>query len=157
MEKPKKRSVLRAKCGMWYYAFLRYLLWIKKGNVFAKKKIRENYPYIYFEHSTPLMRKLKDVDMWLQENKVENLKLAAPRLDGLVLQPGEVFSYWRLIGKPTYAKGYKDGMVLKNGGYSRHNELYQLRYDKEGHLLSDELIVKNDAMMMYEPFLEKRS
>ena len=47
MEKPKKRSGLRAKCGMWYYAFLRYLLWFKERKVFAKRKVKENYPYIY--------------------------------------------------------------------------------------------------------------
>lgn len=34
------------------------------------------------------------------------------RLDGIVLYPGETFSYWRLIGKPTRRKGYRDGMVL---------------------------------------------
>ena len=50
--------------------------------------------------------------MQWQENKVVNLKLAVARLDGLILRPGETFSYWRLIGKPTYRKGYREGMVL---------------------------------------------
>jgi len=31
------------------------------------------------------------------------------------IKPGETFSYWRLIGKPTKLKGYKKGMVLKSG------------------------------------------
>ena len=47
-----------------------------------------------------------------QENKVTNLKLAVKRLDGLILYPGETFSYWKRIGKPTARKGYKEGMVL---------------------------------------------
>ena len=34
------------------------------------------------------------------------------RLDGIILRPGETFSYWRLIGKPSRRKGYKEGMVL---------------------------------------------
>ncbi|MBR5381314.1 MAG: VanW family protein, partial [Oscillospiraceae bacterium] len=35
--------------------------------------------------------------------------------DGLLLRPGEVFSYWRLIGKPSRRKGYREGMILVNG------------------------------------------
>lgn len=50
--------------------------------------------------------------MALQENKVVNLRLAAAKLDGLLICPGETFSYWRTIGKPTRKKGYRDGMVL---------------------------------------------
>ena len=65
-----------------------------------------------FAHATPLYRHLRGEDQELQENKVVNLRLAAARLDGLVLYPGETFSYWRLIGKPTRRKGYRDGMVL---------------------------------------------
>lgn len=43
------------------------------------------------------------------------------------------------------------------GGYGRHNELYQLKYDLEGNLLAENLIVKNSAIMMYESFLEGKS
>ena len=50
--------------------------------------------------------------MDLQRNKIVNLRLAAARLDGILLRPGETFSYWKLIGKPTRRKGYLDGMVL---------------------------------------------
>ena len=63
------------------------------------------------------MRQLKDVDMWLQENKVINLKIATRKVDGILLRPGEVFSYWKLIGKPSRCKGYVEGMILKNGGF----------------------------------------
>lgn len=35
-----------------------------------------------------------------------------PRLNGIVLQPGESFSFWQLVGRPTRRKGYADGMVL---------------------------------------------
>ena len=41
-----------------------------------------------------------------------NLRLAAAKLNGLLLRPGETFSYWKTIGKPTRKKGYQDGMVL---------------------------------------------
>jgi vancomycin resistance protein VanW len=55
--------------------------------------------------------------MWLQDNKVENLKLALKEINGVIIRPGETFSYWKMIGKPTYSKGYKDGMVLYYGKF----------------------------------------
>ena len=54
--------------------------------------------------------------MYLQRNKVDNLRLAIKKLDGVTIMPGEYFSYWKLIGKPTYRKGYKDGVVLCPNG-----------------------------------------
>jgi len=53
--------------------------------------------------------------MHLQENKVVNLKIAVARLQNIIIRPGETFSYWKLIGRPTRRKGYKKGMVLKSG------------------------------------------
>jgi vancomycin resistance protein VanW len=212
-----------------------------------------------------MLRKLKDVDMWMQYNKVTNLKLACAKLNGIILKPGETFSYWYLIGKPTKRKGYKKGMHLRNGGfeagyggglcqlsnlifwsaihtpltiveryrhgydvfpdsnrtqpfasgatcayphidlmirndtedtyqlllnvgetdlegqwrvnkeplynykivernhrmvsqfwggYTRHNELYQQVYSKDGELIDDHLLLSNVAVMMYSPFLD---
>ncbi|WP_207652643.1 VanW family protein [Anaerovirgula multivorans] len=31
-------------------------------------------------------------------NKVINLSIAIDKLDGIIIHPGETFSYWRLIG-----------------------------------------------------------
>jgi len=56
--------------------------------------------------------------MWLQENKVTNLKLACGKLNRIILKSGETFSFWRLVGKPTKAKGFLKGMVLTNGSFS---------------------------------------
>jgi vancomycin resistance protein VanW len=56
--------------------------------------------------------------MWLQENKVTNLKLACEKLNGIILKPGETFSFWRLVGKPIKAKGFLKGMVLTNGSFT---------------------------------------
>jgi vancomycin resistance protein VanW len=55
--------------------------------------------------------------MYLQINKTVNLRIAAKKLNGFTIAPGQVFSYWKAIGKPTKCKGYLKGMVLKNGGF----------------------------------------
>ena len=92
---------------MWYFGGLR----------FARKASAPGCPHLHFRHRTPLLRKLKDVDMQYQYNKITNLRLAAAHLDGVVLRPGETFSYWRLIGHPTRRKGYLDGIVLFCGTF----------------------------------------
>lgn len=266
--KPIKRSAIRNRLGLIYYSFLRHMLWLTMNRQFSKEKQPQKLPFVYFSHQTPLLRRLKDVDMWMQHNKITNLKLAAAKVNGIVLRPGEVFSYWKLIGKPTKRKGYVDGMILKSGtfhagiggglcqlsnlifwmtihtpltvterhrhsydvfpdsnrtqpfgsgatcfyphgdlmirnntqdeyqlliwlddeylhgewrvssspkyryeiiernhemksefwgGYSRHNELYQQKFDLDGHMLDEQLIVQNSAMMMYEPFISEKA
>ena len=53
--------------------------------------------------------------MDLQHGKVTNLRLASQRLDGVVIRPGETFSFNKLVGNCTPRKGYVDGMRLSNG------------------------------------------
>lgn len=119
MEKPKKRSLLRAKCGMFYYKTKRKMLWLRMRGKFAVKRSCESLPCLQFTHRTPLLRKLRDVDMELQYNKVTNLKLAAAKVDGVTVYPGQTFSFWYLVGKTSAKKGYKEGMILKNGTVQR--------------------------------------
>lgn len=109
---PIHRSWLRLRVGKAYYAGKRYLLWCDPRYHWARVKEKTWLPNIYFSHETPLYRHLRGEDMALQENKVVNLRLAAAKLNGLLLRPGETFSYWKTIGKPTRKKGYRDGMVL---------------------------------------------
>ena len=109
---PIRRSWLRLRLGKAYYAGKRYLLWCSPQFHWAKERRAEQMPCVQFAHATPLMRHLRGEEMEWQKNKITNLKLAAARLDGLVLHPGETFSYWKLIGKPSRRKGYKEGMVL---------------------------------------------
>ncbi|WP_281889744.1 VanW family protein [Paenibacillus sp. YYML68] len=112
--KPIKRSVWRIRAGKAYYRLKRYVAWYIDGRAYASEKA-DKLPYVNFKHQTPLYRELKDVDMQLQRNKVTNLKLAAGRLSGVLVKPGETFSYWRLIGHTTRRKGYVEGMVLFYG------------------------------------------
>jgi len=109
---PIHRSWLRLRLGKAYYAFKRYVLWCSPQFLWAKERSREKLAYIQSSHKTPLIRNLRGEEMKWQQNKVINLKLAVTRLDGVILHPGETFSYWRLIGKPSKRKGYKEGMVL---------------------------------------------
>lgn len=112
---PFHRSALRRKLGRLYYTCRRYLEWYRGTVDFARTRTPEALLYVCSRHRTPLLRPLRNVDMWLQHNKVKNLRLATTRLDGVIVRPGETFSFWRLLGKPTRRKGYLEGMVLHSG------------------------------------------
>lgn len=113
--KPIHRSRVRIYAGIKAYRLKRYWAWMFDGKTYAAQKQSALLPHLVFTHRTPLLRQLKDVDMWLQHNKVINLKLAAKQLNSVIIKPGETFSYWRLIGSTTRRKGYVDGMVLFHG------------------------------------------
>lgn len=115
--RPVSRTKIRIFLGKIYYTFARYLQWYFGNTNYAKEVNLSLFPSVSISHRTPLYRKLKDVEMWMQHNKVTNLNIAIKKVNGVVIKPGETFSYWRLIGKPSRKKGYKDGMVLFYGGF----------------------------------------
>ena len=54
-------------------------------------------------------------NMKLQHNKITNLKLAIAKINGIIIQPGETFSVWKLVGRPTKQNGYLPGLTFSNG------------------------------------------
>lgn len=117
MQQPAKRSFLRKFFGKIYFRIRRYLYWNFSGVKFSSEKKLENLDYEVIHHQSLLLRKLKNVEMWMQHNKVKNLGIAIRKLDGLIIKPGETFSYWRLIGEPKLRDGYLPGMILDQGKF----------------------------------------
>jgi len=111
----KKRSKIRIFAGKIYFRIKRFLYWNFSNVNFANQILKQTLTNEIFSHQTPLLRKLKQVDEQLQINKVNNLKIAIKKLNGLAIAPGQTFSYWKLIGNPTKRKGYLPGMILFNG------------------------------------------
>ncbi len=262
---PKKRSKLRKLLGKRYYIFKRSLEWYFGNKSYAKNRVPNPLTIKIFAHHSTLLRQLQGLEMYLQHNKVTNLKIAVSKLNGIIIQPNEVFSFWYLVGDTTRKKGYKAGMMLdqgkivsgiggglcqlsnliywmvlhspltvterwrhsydvfpdakrtlpfgsgatvaynyvdlqfKNetkqafqlkfwfddqnlngaiytteaipydykieernhliqgevwGGYTRHNQIFRVVYDKNEVLVKEELLTQNHAIMMYQPFLE---
>lgn len=100
---------------------------IKKYKI-AKKKDYNNFKYIWKGDAKILFRKLHGVDMQLQINKAKNLEIASKKIDGIVIQPGEVFSLWNLVGKTSKRKGYLEGLTVSDSelGKGRGGGLCQL-------------------------------
>lgn len=51
----------------------------------------------------------------LEDGKVENLRIAARKLDGLEFPAGATFSFWAQIGRPTRGQGFVDGREIREG------------------------------------------
>lgn len=51
----------------------------------------------------------------LELGKVQNLRVAAAAIDGIVIGAGESFSFWAAAGRPSRGKGYVTGRELRGG------------------------------------------
>src|SRR5687768_17162941 len=98
VEKPVNRSPLRRVLGKEYFCLKEKMRWHLSGTKFAAKRSSKPLKFQWFWHQSILLRQLKDVDMQLQYNKIVNLKLAVEKLNGILIQPGETFSVWKLVG-----------------------------------------------------------
>lgn len=113
--KPSKRSYLRSLAGREYYVVKRRLNWLVNYRHFARPDTNIRLEHSVFTHRTMMLRPLRDVEMYLQHNKITNLRLAIEPLNNIVIRPGETFSIWRNVGRPTARRGFLEGLVLSNG------------------------------------------
>jgi len=79
---------------------------------FAKTFSEEPLPVLVHAHKSLMRRRLNNVDMTLQENKAKSLGVAAPKVSGVVIRPGETFSFWELVGPTTKRRGYTEGLTI---------------------------------------------
>lgn len=115
IEKPLERSRLRQIIGKEYFITKRKFNWFFGDNQWAETKEEKLFTNSIFQHKSIILRPLKDVDMYLQENKRVNLKIAISQLNRVIIKPGETFSFWKLVGRPSKRMGYLTGLVLKQG------------------------------------------
>lgn len=116
--KTKQRKLFSQWCPATYW------LAVQKGIVqrhwhhfrhratFAHNKQEQSLPVTVYQSNSLIRRKLGNVDQQLQENKAINLAIAAPHINGVLIHPGETFSFWHLVGNTTKRKGYRDGLVI---------------------------------------------
>ncbi len=115
IQQPISRSKLRSFFGKEYYILKRKKDWWFGTKKWAKKGKLKDESHSVFHHKSMILRPLKDVDMYLQENKRKNLEIAISHLNEIVINPNETFSIWKNVGRPTKRKGYLEGLVLQSG------------------------------------------
>jgi len=75
------------------------------------------FEFTITKHQSELRKNadFKNVDLKLQENKIFNMKKAAEKLNGIVIKPGKIFSFWDIVGNPSSKNGYTEGRVYSIG------------------------------------------
>ena len=100
---------------VWQRALSRHARDWRQRRGFARQMQSESLPHVLHRHQSLLNRKMGDSDPQLQLNKIVNLALARQHIDGVLIAPGETFSFWRLVGQASSEKGYLPGMRLSRG------------------------------------------
>lgn len=81
---------------------------------FATMRSTDLLPETVWRHNSGMIKRGPGIDPVLQRNKADNIRLACSRIDGLVVKPGETFSFWKLVGKTSRRNGFSEGRVLIN-------------------------------------------
>ena len=108
-------SPLTYKISMEKCILFRNIKDLFSNNKFAFTKSDEKLPYVIYKHNSLMRRKLGNVNMKLQDNKEKNLSLAAPKISGIIIRPGEIFSFWKLVKRCREKDGYMEGLTIASG------------------------------------------
>ncbi len=88
-----------------------------KGYRFVKENNRTSsfseYPFLIgmFQTDIRMRPELKEVNA----NRIKNMKKSCRCIDGIVLEPNDVFSFNRVVGERSEARGYLKGPVIVGG------------------------------------------
>lgn len=67
------------------------------------------------EERSPLWTQTSPAELPLTAGKIQNLRVACSAFDDVSVPAGEVFSFWRQMGRVTKRKGYVTGRELRSG------------------------------------------
>lgn len=82
---------------------------------FSSEKSRDLLPITVWSHRSDMIKRGPGIDPVLQQNKADNIRLACSMIDGVIIRPGDSFSFWKLVGKTSRRNGFSEGRVLVNG------------------------------------------
>ena len=81
----------------------------------TKSNEGEKLPFVICEYHSVLRRKHGNVGMDLQEGKAHNVSISAPKINGILIKPNEVFSFWHLVGLCAKSRGYRESLTIVSG------------------------------------------
>lgn len=100
-----------------------YALVLKRAFQNSKNKITQftDKEELLFESiistsKSELWNKEDNAENWiLTAGKIQNLRIAASLINGIEIPAGEVFSFWKYVGRPSIRNGYVIGREIREG------------------------------------------
>ncbi|QIO04606.1 VanW family protein [Acinetobacter shaoyimingii] len=109
----KKYIPQRAKLK--YQLYKRY--WrehIQNHHLFASKQyVKHTHSNVIFPFQISTEQQIKASSFF--ENKTANIDLCIQYIDGLIVPPNHIFSFWHLVPEPSIQNGFKQGRNIING------------------------------------------
>lgn len=93
--------------------FKRLILDWRDRDDFAEERSVSPLPVVVSSHESKVIKVGPGIDPVLQENKAVNIQLACDKINGIIIHPNQIFSFWHLVGRASKRKGYKDGRVIE--------------------------------------------
>lgn len=92
-----------------------YLAMRLDSDTYASQRSGRLLPYEIYSSRQMMINRASGFDLQYQYNKVHNLKLAAARMNGLLIRPGQTFSFCLSVRGADRDTPYRDGLSLVNG------------------------------------------
>jgi len=109
IKKKKSFPILRA-----FPKIKRYIQWYMNSGDYAKLYDEPLLEVNIFEHRTLLKKSFLPNIFQYDLNTQHNLALALKSINGLIIEPGQTFSFWKVIGAPSRGRGYKKSYGLQD-------------------------------------------
>jgi hypothetical protein len=88
---------------------------LQKPPRFRKTSDFANFPIAAVSESALWNPDDNTANRLLTAGKIQNLRIAAQKINGLEIPAGSLFSFWKQLGKPSRLKGYTIGREIREG------------------------------------------
>lgn len=136
---------------------------IKSDHNQYASSIMDNLDHVVYKTKSKLINPDSGYHIKYQYNKVHNLKLAAEKINQIVIHPNEVFSFWWLVRTAQDKEEFKPGLNLIRGEISESpgGGLCQLSSMLHEMFLHTELTIVerkgHDSLSLYNPQITTRA
>src|SRR5947207_104134 len=114
-EVPSRLSAILFRAKVMAHRTRRALLDSVSGPRRLDRAEADAFPFILAESRSRLWSDERDAERAYQLGKVHNLRLVARAINGTQIPAGEVFSFWKQVGRPGRDRGFVVGRMLQQG------------------------------------------
>lgn len=94
--------------------FMRHIQEFGTNAIFAERRSRTLLAEVIAQNVTDLSIPSFGIPEKYWANKSHNVGIASDKIDMLLIHPGEDFSFWHAVGKPSKRRGYLESTVVFN-------------------------------------------